>query len=121
MEELEGLDILEGLELEFCGLEIGWDGEGYRVAGGGVGEGNALGVEHEPGGGCAIQAVADDGAVESPGMRGVDSQLMGAAREQGKGDPCQATTALEHTVTGHGRFTELIIYALARTIVNIGH
>ena len=99
-----------------AGLEVGGLAECHCRAGAGVDECEALGVEVEAVGGCAVEGVAQDGGAEAVGVGCVYTELMGA--------PClgeeEDTVCVEHLVVGDGVFAMLTVDDLAGTVEGIG-
>ena len=77
-------------------------------------------MQHQAGGGLAVEAVAHDGAVQALWVGGMDAQLVGAARERLKADSGHAVVAFQHMVSGHCGPAVLAVHSLAGTVVDVG-
>ena len=82
-------------------------------------EADVLGMEEKAGGGCAIEVIANDGAMQSIGMGGMYAQLVGAARYRVKGYACGGSGALKHFIACDGGLTMFVIDKLVGAIEQI--
>ena len=77
-------------------------------------------MKHETFGGLTVQAVADDGCVETIGMGGMDAELVGTPGERIEIDEeCTVRSLSTDDVTGDGRFAMLAIHHLSWSVVGI--
>ena len=98
-----------------------WSLEGEAFLADGVGEGDDLGVEHEACVGVSVKHVAHDGAAQSALVAGVYTQLMRAACEWVERYTCAVVGCVaQHLVACDGAFAVIVVYHLARTVVDVG-
>ena len=99
-------------------------------AGGGVGEGDFLGVEHEAfaGGTGAIEGVSYNREVEAVDVAGMQAQLVGAAGLGHKEDSCGLAAAAIGCMVGYetkilpvcdAEFTEFFVVNLMGAVVRV--
>ena len=77
-------------------------------------------MEHEPFGGLAVEAVADDGIAQAEGMGAVDTELMRAARYRSQLNEGMTVPVLNHAVMRLGLLAVLSVHHLARPVIEVG-
>lgn len=82
-------------------------------------EADVLGMEEKAGGGCAVEVIAYDGAMQSIGMGGMYTQLVGATRKRVKGDARGGFGALKHFVACDGGLAMFVIDKLVGAVEQI--
>ena len=82
-------------------------------------EADVLGMEEKAGGGCAIEVVTNDGAMQAVGMGSMYTQLVGAAGKRIKGNACGGFGALKHFVACDGGLAMFVIDKLVGAVEQI--
>ena len=100
-------------------LKGGRNGKGKRFFGNRVHETDVFGMEEKAGGGCAIEVIANDGAMQAVGMGGMYTQLVGTAGKRVKGYACGGFGALQHFVACDSGLAMFVIDKLVGTIEQV--
>ena len=106
-----------------CCFASKWTGslEGEAFLANGVGECDGFGVEHQACVGVSVKHVAHDRTTQTALVAGVYTQLMRAACEWVERNACAVVGCVaQHLVACDGAFAVIVVYHLARTVVDVG-